>query len=327
MDARSRFLFFHAIAMRHGEAGRARAEALLVTARGCTREGWEEDERSSLVARVPLVFPVVRHGAVRGDARRRPARGLLARIDVLRHHRCALPRVRGRAERAGGHAEPARGHALVHEPEELPGGVQRRRGGGILRPQRHAGRGPRRDASRQRRARWRRLRDVRGGGGRARRRGRGGRRGGPGRGRGERPTGPAHGGRTHGRATSAAPDARPSVPSARGVPRRECLFSGPKVAPDVEGSRRARFSPRAPRAFLPPRDFRPCLAFRAPCAASWLSGARARAARREARNQRIAPHQKRTKTKTSGPHEPRINRRTSRRGSVFPRRRARDRGG
>ena len=195
-----------------------------VKARGCTREGWEEDERSSLVARVPLVFPVVRHDAVRGDARRRPARGLLARIDVLRHHRCALPRVRGRAERAGGHAEPARGHALVHEPEELPGGVQRRRGGGILRPQRHAGRGPRRDASRHRRARWRRLRDVRGGGGRARRCGRGGRRGGPGRGRGERPTGPAHGGRTHGRATSASPDARPSVPSARGVPRRMPLL-------------------------------------------------------------------------------------------------------
>ena len=276
-----------------------------MTARGCTREGWEEDERSSLVARIPLVFPVVRHGAVRGDARRRPARGLLARIDVLRH-RCALPRVRGGAERAGGHAEPARGHALVHEPEELPGGVQRRRGGGILRPQR-------RDASRHRRARWRRLRDVRGGSGRARRRGRGGRRGGPGRGRGERPTGPAHGGRTHGRATSAAPDARPSVPGARGVPRRECLFSGPNVAPDVEGSRRARFSPRAPRAFLPPRDFRPCLAFRAPCAASWLSGARARAARREARDQRIAPQKR---TKTSG-REPRINRRTSRQFACF----------
>ena len=76
-----------------------------MTARGCTREGWEEDERSSLVARVPLVFPVVRHGAVRGDARRRPARGLLARIDVLRH-RCALPRVRGAPNAPGGTPNP-----------------------------------------------------------------------------------------------------------------------------------------------------------------------------------------------------------------------------
>ena len=221
-----------------------------MTARGCTREGWEEDERSSLVARVPLVFPVVRHGAVRGDARRRPARGLLARIDVLRH-RCALPRVRGGAERAGGHAEPARGHALVHEPEELPGGVQRRRGGGILRPQRRdapatAGRAGVGSATSA-------------GSGRARRRGRGGRRGGPGRGRGERPTGPAHGGRTHGRGHAPRRTLVPRSRSARGAKKRRP--SG------LSRSRRrgadARVSPRAPRAFLPPRDFRPCLAFRA----------------------------------------------------------------
>ena len=270
MDARSRFCFFT-----RSPCGMARPVELGGGAPRDgpgvhAREGWEEDERSSLVARVPLVFPVVRHGAVRGDASAPPRAGALARIDVLRH-RCALPRVRGRRTRRG-HAEPARGHALVHEPEELPGGVQRRRPAAALRPQRRdasatAGRagvgfatsaGTRtRSAPRARRAprrtrAW--CRDQR-----------------------ERPTGPAHGGRTHGRATSAAPDARPSVPSARGVPRKGRLFSGPKVAPNVEARpTRARFSPRAPRAFLPPRDFRPCLAFRAPCAQRLAGGARAR---------------------------------------------------
>ena len=151
-------------------------------------------------------------------SRRRPRRRQASpRAGAARSDRRVASPVRpaarpGGAERAGGHAEPARGHALVHEPEELPGGVQRRAAAGSCVPR---GATPPATAGRA---------GVgfatSAGSGRARRRGRGGRRGGPGRGRGERPTGPAHGGRTHGRATSAAPDARPSVPSARGVPRR-----------------------------------------------------------------------------------------------------------
>ena len=108
----------------------------------------------------------------------------------------------------------------------------------------------------------------------------------PGAGAENAPPGPPTEGGFMAARTSAAPDARPFFPeharTCQGAKR--FLSSGPKVAQtSVEGSRRARFSPRAPRAFLLPRDFRPCRAFRAPCAASRQSGARARAARMDPR--------------------------------------------
>ena len=212
-----------------------------MTARGCTREGWEEDERSSLVARVPLVFPVVRHGAVRGDARRRPARGLLARIDVLRH-RCALPRVRG-AERAEGTPNP---------PAAMPWCMNRRT---AWRRAAAAAAGscvPRGATPPATAGRWHRLRDVRGertrSAPRARRAPRRTRAGAV-----NAPPDPP-GGRTMA-APRAAPDASPSVPSARGVPRREMPLQALK---SLQTSRVA-FSRSRTRASLLPETSVPVL--------------------------------------------------------------------
>ena len=109
---------------------------------------------------VPFVFPVVRHRAVLryswgGSSGQRFAR-------IGRHHgrrASARPAPRG-AERTGRHAKPPRGHALLHEPEELPG--ERRRGGGILRPRRHHPHGLRSDDSGNRRSVREWLGDVTG---------------------------------------------------------------------------------------------------------------------------------------------------------------------
>ena len=244
---------------------------------------------------------------------------------MLRHRRRALPRVRGRAERAWGHAEPARGHALLHEPEELRGGVHRRRGGGILRPRRHAERGPRRDASRHRRARWRGLRDVRGGANALGAAGAEGVAAVPGAGAENAPPGPPTEGGFMAARTSAAPDARPFFPeharTCQGAKR--FLSSGPKVAQTSRAldARASRLAHPA-RSSFPETSVPVVRSARRARRAGRVARARGRRAWTRA-SQRFAAHAR----KRAGLLNPRINRRTFAGRDEFRADRARDRGG